>query len=175
MLTTSLRSGLGITQALDSVAEEADEPARSEFAHVLVETRLGRDLSDALRSLSQRMQSEDLDWVVGAIEINRDTGGNLTETLTQVSETIRERQRMVREVQTLTAEGRLSARILTAFPIVFALFEWKTNPDNFAVLTHGSGILWLVAGAVPDAHRLAVDQPDRQGRGVVTTPTLTRN
>ena len=96
-------------QALESVAEEAEEPARSEFAHVLVEARLGRDLSDAMRALAQRMESKDLEWVVSAIDINRDTGGNLSEILDTVSATIRERQRMARHVRTLTAEGRLSA------------------------------------------------------------------
>ena len=116
LVTTALRSGYGITQALESVAEEAEEPARSEFAHVLVEARLGRDLSDAMRALAQRMESKDLEWVVSAIDINRDTGGNLSEILNTVSATIRERQRMARHVRTLTAEGRLSARILTALP-----------------------------------------------------------
>ena len=81
LITTSLRSGYGITQALDSVAEEADEPARSEFAHVLTEARLGRDLSESLRAIAVRMDNVDLEWVVGAIDINRDTGGNLSETL----------------------------------------------------------------------------------------------
>ncbi|HEY4609808.1 MAG TPA: VWA domain-containing protein, partial [Ilumatobacteraceae bacterium] len=79
LVTTALRSGFGLTQALDSIAEEAEEPARSEFAHVLVEARLGRDLSEGMRALALRMQSEDLEWVVAAIDINRDTGGNLSE------------------------------------------------------------------------------------------------
>ena len=99
LVTTALRSGYGLTQALDSVAEEAEEPARSEFAHVLVESRLGRDLSEAMRALAQRMESEDLEWVVAAIDINRDTGGNLSEILNTVSATIRERQRMARQVE----------------------------------------------------------------------------
>ena len=135
LVTTSLRSGYGITQALDSVAEEAEEPARSEFAHVLVEARLGRDLSDSLRALAQRMESEDLEWVVAAIDINRDTGGNLSEILDTVSATVRERQRMARrQVRTLTAEGRLSARILTVLPFADGALQWRTNPDNFALL-----------------------------------------
>ena len=113
LVTTALRSGYGLTQALESVAEEAEEPARSEFAHVLVESRLGRDLSDSMRALAQRMESKDLEWVVSAIDINRDTGGNLSEILHTVGATIRERRRMARQVRTLTAEGRLSARILT--------------------------------------------------------------
>jgi tight adherence protein B len=148
LVTTALRSGFGLTQALDSVAEEAEEPARSEFAHVLVESRLGRDLSEAMRALAQRMGSKDLEWVVAAIDINRDTGGNLSEILNTVGATIRERQRMARQVDTLTAEGRLSARILTAMPFLMALLQWRTNPDNFALLTHGGGLVAVMVAGI---------------------------
>ena len=148
LITTSMRSGYGITQALDSVAEEADEPARSEFAHVLTETRLGRDLSESLRSLAVRMDNVDLEWVIGAIDINRDTGGNISETLGQVSLTVRERERMQRQVLTLTAEGRLSARILMVLPFVMGLIQWRTNPAAFALLFQGIGVVALFCGAV---------------------------
>jgi tight adherence protein B len=148
LVTTALRSGFGLTQAIESVAEEAEEPARGEFAHVLVEARLGRDLSDALRALAQRMESKDLDWVVAAIDINRETGGNLSEILHTVSTTIRERQGMARHVRTLTAEGRMSARILTALPLVMVLWQWRANPEHFALLTHGSGLIALFAAGI---------------------------
>ena len=148
LLATALRSGFGLVQAIDSVAEEAEEPARSEFAQVLVEQRLGRDLSDAIRALARRMESDDLDWVVGAIDINRDVGGNLSEILTRVGATIRERHRMARQVATLTAEGRLSARILTAMPIVMGLWQWRANPESFAAMTRGGGLVALVIAGV---------------------------
>ncbi len=118
LVTTALRSGFGLTQALESVAEDAEEPARSEFAHVLAEVRLGRDLSDSMTALARRMRSKDLEWVVSAIDINRDTGGNLSEILDRVSATVRERGRIARQVRTLTAEGRLSARISMATPLL---------------------------------------------------------
>ncbi len=148
LVTTSLRSGFGLAQALDSVAEEAEEPARSAFAQVLVETRLGRDLSDAMRALARRMNSSDLDWVVAAIDINRDTGGNLSEILRTVGSTIRERERMARQVATYTAEGRLSAQVLTLLPIAMALWQWRANPDTFAQLTHGSGLVALIIAGI---------------------------
>jgi tight adherence protein B len=143
LVTTALRSGFGLTQALESVAEEAEEPARSEFSHVLVESRMGRDLSDSMRALAQRMQSKDLEWVVGAIDINRETGGNLSEVLHTVGATIRERGRMARQVRTLTAEGRLSARILMALPLLMLVWQWRTSPDNFELLTYGLGLIAL--------------------------------
>ena len=148
LVTTALRSGYGITQALDSVAEDAEEPACSEFAHVLVEARMGRDLSDSMRALAQRMASTDLEWVVSAIDINRETGGNLSEILQTVSTTIRDRQQMARHVRTLTAEGRLSARILTLLPFLMLFWQWRVNPDNIALLTEGIGLVALVVAGI---------------------------
>jgi tight adherence protein B len=147
LVTTALRSGFGLTQALESVAEDAEEPARSEFAHVLAEVRLGRDLSDSMTALARRMGSKDLEWVVSAIDINRDTGGNLSEILDRVSSTVRERGRIARQVRTLTAEGRLSARILMATPLLMLLWQWRVNRANFELLTYGVGLVALfVAG-----------------------------
>jgi tight adherence protein B len=148
LVTSSLRAGHGMTQALDAVAEEAEEPARSEFTHVLVETRLGRDLTDSLRNLASRMNSVDLDWVASAIDIHRETGGNLSEILTTVANTIRERQRMRRQIRTLTAEGRMSARVLTALPLLLALWQWRVHPESFDVLTHGGGLVLSALAAV---------------------------
>jgi tight adherence protein B len=149
LVTTSLRTGYGLVQALESVAEDAEEPARSEFAHVLVEARMGRDLTESMQALAVRMRSKDLEWLVGAIDINRETGGNLSEVLDAVSTTIRERGRIARQVRTLTAEGRLSARILIAMPLLMLGWQWWTSPDNFELLTYGIGLAALiVAGAL---------------------------
>ena len=175
LITTSLRSGYGITQALDSVAEEADEPARSEFAHVLTEARLGRDLSESLRAIAVRMDNVDLEWVIGAIDINRDTGGNLSETLGQVSTTVRDRERMQRQARTLTAEGRLSARILMALPLVMGLWQWRTNPDAFALLFQRVRLVRPHLRCRPDAHRWVLDASNRQQHRVVTSPMPTRS
>ena len=147
LITTALRSGFGLSQAIESVAEEAEEPARGEFAHVLAEVRMGRDLSESMHALAERMESQDLEWIVSAIDINRETGGNLSEVLHNVGATIRERGRLARQVRTLTAEGRLSARILMVMPLLLLAWQWRVNPDNFALLTEGAGLLALgVAG-----------------------------
>jgi tight adherence protein B len=148
LVTTALRSGFGLTQALESVAEDAEEPARSEFAHVLAEVRLGRDLSDSMNALARRMGSKDLEWVVSAIDINRDTGGNLSEILDRVSATVRERGRIARQVRTLTAEGRLSARILMATPLLMLVWQWRVNRANFELLTYGVGLVALCIAGV---------------------------
>ena len=81
LLTSSLRSGHGMTQALDAVAVSADEPARGEFQRVIIKTRLGRDLTEAIRQLAERMQSSELEWVAQAIDTHQETGGNLADIL----------------------------------------------------------------------------------------------
>jgi tight adherence protein B len=148
LLTSTLRSGYGLLQALDSVAEEAAEPARTEFRRALLEIRVGRDPSTALHALSDRMASQDFAWVVGAIDINREIGGDLVAVLETTAETIRERQKTFRQMRALTAEGRLSSKILTALPIVVALVMWMINPDSMARLGSGLGLLMSVAGGV---------------------------
>ena len=94
------------------------------------------------------MENIDLEWVVSAIDINRETGGNLSEVLQRVSETIRERARLARQVQTLTAEGRLSTWILVAFPFVMLLWQWRVSPDNLNLLTYGAGLVLLIIAGV---------------------------
>jgi tight adherence protein B len=149
LLTSSLRSGYGMTQALDAVAEEADEPARSEFKRVVVEARLGREITESIRNLAECMRCTDLDWVASAIDIHQETGGNLAEILDTVGATIRERQRLVRQVATLTAEGRISAYVLTGLPFLMAAVLHVTNPDYFDQLTHGGGLAAVgVAGGL---------------------------
>jgi tight adherence protein B len=146
LLTSTLRSGYGLLQALDNLAREAPEPARSEFGRVLLEIRVGRDPGAALHALAARMASDDFDWVVGAIDINREVGGDLAMVLDNVAETIRERQRLFRQMRALTAEGRISAYVLTALPPFLMLAMAVINPDYLAGLTSGFGVVLLVAG-----------------------------
>jgi tight adherence protein B len=143
----SLRSGFGLMQSLETAIEEAQDPIKSEVARVLAEIRMGRDLPEAMAALSQRMDNDDLEWVVGAIDINRETGGNLSEILHTVNTTIRDRQRIRRKVRTLTAEGRLSARILTILPPIIALWQWRAHPEGFDKLLHGPGLIVLFSCA----------------------------
>jgi tight adherence protein B len=144
LLTASLRSGFGLAQALTMIADEVEEPTKSEIERVLAATRVGIDLSDALRSMAQRMDNEDFEWVVAAIDINREAGGNLSEVLENVNGTIRERQRIQRKIRTYTAEGRLSTQILLVLPLGFFLMEWAINPDGISALFSGVGLTALV-------------------------------
>lgn len=118
LVAGNLRAGHGLTQALDSVARYADAPTSEEFSRVVNESRLGRDLSAALADTAVRMRSNDFHWTAQAIAVNRETGGNLSEVLQRTAATIRERNQIRRQVKALSGEGRMSAMILLALPVV---------------------------------------------------------
>lgn len=132
LVSGNLRAGHGLTQALDSVARFADPPTTEEFSRIVNETRIGRDLGDALMSTAYRMRSDDFTWAAQAIEINRSTGGNLSETLQRTAATIRERNQIRRQVKALSAEGRLSAIILITLPIAVFLGVLLLQPSYLA-------------------------------------------
>ena len=116
LISGSLAAGLSLAQSMDTVVREGSEPVASEFKRVLVETRLGVPLEDALEGVGQRFESKDFEWVVMAIRIQRQVGGNLAELLDTVAATMRERQYIRRQVNALAAEGKLSAIVIAALP-----------------------------------------------------------
>jgi Flp pilus assembly protein TadB len=128
VISGSLQSGFSLPQALDAVVRQEAQPAAGEFARALAEARLGGDLEDCLVTIADRMASDDLRWTVLAIRIQRGIGGNLAEVLTTIVSTIRERGYLRRQVHSLTAEGRLSAYILIALPVVLGGFLFLTKP-----------------------------------------------
>ena len=123
------------------MGREAPEPTSSEFRRLVVEARLGRDVSRSLHAMSARIGTDDFEWVVQAIDIHREVGGDLAEVLDTVAGTIRERNQVLRQVKTLTAEGRLSAYILLALPVLLAAALRLINPSYFVLLTSGPGLL----------------------------------
>jgi tight adherence protein B len=148
VMASSLRAGHSFLQALDTVAKEIDEPAATEFNRVVAEIRLGRPAEDALASMGDRIGSEDFKWAVLAINIQREVGGNLAEILDTVADTIRERDKIRRDVDTLTTEGRLSAYVLIAMPFVIALYMTLVNPEYIALLfTTGIGIAMTIVAS----------------------------
>lgn len=148
VMASSLRAGHSFLQALDTVAKEINEPAATEFNRVVAEIRLGRPAEDALSSMGDRIGSEDFKWAVLAINIQREVGGNLAEILDTVADTIRERDKIRRDVDTLTTEGRLSAYVLIAMPFVIALYMTLVNPEYIALLfTTGIGIVLTIVAS----------------------------
>jgi tight adherence protein B len=148
LMASSLRAGHSLLRAVDSVAQEAAAPTSEEFTRIVVETRVGRDLNDALDEVAARMGSDDFTWVAQAIAIHREVGGNLAEVLDAVGHTIRERNAIRRQVKALSAEGKLSAIVLMALPFGIGGFIGLTNPGYLAGFTEsvvGYGMLAVAA------------------------------
>jgi tight adherence protein B len=150
LMAGSLRAGHSLLRAVDSVSQEADAPTSEEFSRIVNETRVGRDLNDALDEVAARMGSDDFIWVAQAIAIHREVGGNLAEVLDAVGHTIRERNAIRRQVKALSAEGKLSAIVLLALPFGVTTFLSMTNPGYLAKFTESlTGYTMLgVAGAM---------------------------
>jgi tight adherence protein B len=149
LLSGSLQAGYGFMQAIDTVAKEATPPASTEFSRVLAESRLGMPVEDALNSMADRVGGSDFRWVVLAINIQRQVGGNLAALLSTVANTLREREMVRRQIKVLSAEGRLSAIILVALPFLLAGYISIVNPGYLGELTKATiGKIMIVVGVV---------------------------
>ena len=149
ILASSMRAGHSFQHALDAVAQEIGEPGGPEFARVVTEIRLGRPFDEALNALAERVGTEEFKWAIMGVNVQREIGGNLAEILDTLSETVRERDAVRRQVQVLSAEGRLSVKILIAMPFLMALYLAWINGDYMRLLwTTRPGIIFLVTGAV---------------------------
>ena len=149
MAAGSLSSGYSLAQALDGLVREGSEPMATEIGKALAESRLGVPVEDTLEGIADRMASKDFRWVVMAIRVQREVGGNLGGVLTTVSATMRERAMLRRHVRGLSAEGRLSAYILIALPIALFLFMFTSRREYLEPMyTTGLGLLLIVAAVV---------------------------
>jgi tight adherence protein B len=131
LLTNSLRSGYGFLKGLELVAKEMEDPIAKELNRVLREINLGATVEQALVSLGKRVNSQDLDIVISAYLVQKDVGGNLTEIMEKVAETIRERLRIQGDIRVLTAQGRLSGMIVGLLPLVLFLIFLVYAPFYF--------------------------------------------
>lgn len=155
MLTGSMRAGHSLLRAIDASARETDAPMSEELSRIVNETRIGRDLGESMLDVAARTGSDDFAWISQAIEIHREVGGDLAEVLDHVGETIRDRNQIRRQVKALSAEGRMSALVLLALPVVLFLAllfinaqyarTFTSTVPGFLMLTAAS--LMLAAGA----------------------------
>lgn len=158
LISSSLRAGYSLLQAVEAVSQEASEPTAREFRRTVTEIRLGQTVPQALQGIAARMGSIDFDWAVMAIDIQREVGGNLAEVLQTAAETMMYRNRLRRDIKALTAEGRISAIVLAAMPFLLFGFLWSSNRDYLQPLLDATvgrvaiggalgllavGVLWL--------------------------------
>ena len=148
LLSGSLRAGYSLMQGVEAVSQEVGEPMGKELRRVCTESRLGRELEESMDGVAERMNSADFEWAVMAIRIQREVGGNLSELLNTVGETMVERERLRREVAALTAEGKISAIVLGILPPAIGAVMYVVNPEYMGVLFHDGLGKGLLIGAI---------------------------
>lgn len=148
LLVSALRAGLSFSAAMQIVAEESPEPVRGEFAITVEEQSLGIDFRESLVNLTRRVDSLDLRFFVTAIVLQRETGGNLAEILENTSKLIRDRFRILGDIATFTAQGRLTGGILLCLPVGIGVFMFIMTPEYFRPMIAseaGRAALWFAA------------------------------
>jgi len=145
MMGNSMRAGFSIMQSMELVATEGPQPAGYELDRVVTEVKLGLPLDAAMDHLIKRQPSEDLELMVVAINVQRQIGGNLSEILAIIAQTIRERVRFQRDLRTLTAQARYSSWIITALPLAVAvIINFMDQPYESFLYTTTLG--WIMLG-----------------------------
>jgi tight adherence protein B len=143
MLASSMRAGLGFGPAMESLAKDADPPLAEEFSLVLREQRMGVKPDAALEHFNVRVPIADVTLFVSAVNISRDIGGNLAESLASLSETLRRRLIMEDKVRALTAQGRLQGIVMAMLPVGIVAFLTFAYPETMNAMYH-TFIGWCV-------------------------------
>lgn len=146
-MSNGLRAGYSVMQAVDSVATELPAPISVEFRRVVQEMQLGVSMEQSLSNMLRRIDSDDLDLMITAINVQREVGGNLADILDVISFTIRERVRIKGEVRTLTSQGRISAYVISALPFVLGLLLLVLN-RSYIMLMFTETCGWIMIGVV---------------------------
>lgn len=147
LISSSMRAGHSVLRAVEAVSHDGAAPTSEEFARVLNEVRVGRDVVLALEEVGERMGNVDFAWVAQAVALHREAGGNLAEVLDRVGATVRDRSQLRRQARVLSAEGRISATVLLALPPVFGLGLQVVAPDYIGRLTEDTTGLGMLAVA----------------------------
>ena len=149
LLSNSLRAGSSFLQSIELVSRETPPPMGEEMGRVVREVNLGLGMEEALNNLVRRIKSDDLDLMVTAIGVQQQVGGNLAEILDTIAFTIRERVRIKGDINTLTAQGRMSGYLVSFLPIGIAVVLNMINPDFMRPLfTQLLGQILLGVGGV---------------------------
>ncbi|MBQ7740254.1 MAG: type II secretion system F family protein [Eubacterium sp.] len=144
-----LRSGLSFTQAMETIAHDMDAPISTEFDLTLKEMNMGYSMDDALENLGKRMKSRFVDLMVSAVLVQRQTGGNLSKILENISDTIKEKMKLKKQLKTATASGRTSGMIVGLMPVALLGMFSAVNYEFVSVLfeeTRGHILLAVAAG-----------------------------
>ncbi len=157
LMVNGLRAGYSTMQAMEAISKELPSPINDEFRRVVQEMQIGISMETALDNLLRRIPSADLDFVITAINVQREVGGNLSEILDNISFTIRERVRIKGEVRVLTSQVRTSGSVLSLIPFGLTLILWFLNPEYLMSITQGgplctAAIICLVLGLIGSSY-----------------------
>ena len=151
LLANGLRAGRGLQQSMSMVVEELPPPVSQEFNMILQQTKIGVPINEAFDNFCERVPTEDNNMFVSAINILRETGGNLAETFDTIIEIVRERVRLKQKISTYVAQGFQQAMIMFAMPFVMALFFGSSDPTFFDNLFGTTiGIVFVIIALVLD-------------------------
>jgi tight adherence protein B len=134
LLANSLRSGYSLLQSMETVSRELPRPISVEFARVVREIGLGLSNEQAMNNMLRRIQSDDLDLMLTAVNVQHEVGGNLAEILEIIGYTIRERVRIKGEIRVLTAQGMISGYVISFLPVALSLILYLMNPDYMGAM-----------------------------------------
>ncbi len=145
LIANAQRAGFAFAQGVDVAADRMGPPVSTELARMMLDINMGSSTEDALAAMNRRIGSEDLDLLVTAILVQRQTGGNLTEVLDNVTEIMRDRDRIKGEIGTMTASQRMSAWVLSLWPAILGLVFFAINPHMMSLMwTTLPGIIMLI-------------------------------
>jgi tight adherence protein B len=149
LMVNGLRAGYSTMQALEAVSRELPAPISDEFRRVVQEMQIGISMEAALENLLRRIPSDDLDFVVTAVNVQREVGGNLSEILDTISFTIRERVRIKGEIRVMTANVRTSGMVLSLIPVFLTLALWFVSPEYIgSFFARGPVCGWSAVGVI---------------------------
>jgi tight adherence protein B len=152
MMANALRAGFAFQHGISMVSEQMEPPIAEEFTRMTIDMNVGASVEDALNGLLQRADSEELNLLVTAVLVQRSSGGNLAEILENLGEHMREKERLVGEVRTMTAQQRFSGTVMVFWPLlllgVFSLLNWDQTSMLF---TTSVGLMMLGAGVALQA------------------------
>ncbi len=147
IFASSLKGGLSFLQCLEIICDEMEPPVSDEFGLILKQNRLGISLSDSLENLRKRVPLEEVNLVVSAVLVAKETGGNLPKVFSRLTGTIRSNMKIKQKIETLTLQGRLQGIIMSAIPFVFIWFIHQNDPTHFDIMfeTNIGRIMLVVA------------------------------
>jgi tight adherence protein B len=149
LISRALKAGHAFTGSMKLVADEFPDPIGPEFAETLAEINFGISVQDALKNLANRVDCSEMKYFVVAVSIQRSTGGNLTEILDTLAYLIRERFKLRGKIRTLSAEGKFSAIVLLALPIVLLITMYFLNPNYITILfIEPAGKIMLIVASI---------------------------